>query len=412
MPESLHTESLQTESLHTESVQPGSVQPESQKSERHEIRGYDAVRAAARDYENYSSDLQGDRDVRDYRQLPLEADPPRHTKFRAAVQPLFLSAAIEPKVGQFEELAHKLIEKITAQGGGDIPTDLALPYVIGCLTIIYNRPQDYDEWLSWGPDVWMAEAYAAGTLTPTDQSAQRERNFEQSTQRSGATLERYLTRVFNHAQDNPNTDPDTMDVWDSVSQLVVDDIPLTRKEMHGIANVLLAGGRDTVIKLITGITWHLTTNATDREHLTEHPESHNSAIAEFARYLSPLPKMERIPASARPADGSPADPEDYVLLSFVSANHDRGVWPDANVLDIHRDRKPHVAFGFGRHSCMGMNITEHESRAFLRVLLSNWPNWELDGEARINWITEGEGDTQFTAINHFESVPVRVAGTA
>ena len=34
--------------------------------------------------------------------------------------------------------------------------EIALPYVIGCLTIIYNRPQDYDEWLAWGPDVWTA----------------------------------------------------------------------------------------------------------------------------------------------------------------------------------------------------------------------------------------------------------------
>ena len=45
---------------------------------RKEITGYHEVRAAARDYETYSSDLQGDRDVRNYRQLPLEVDPPRH----------------------------------------------------------------------------------------------------------------------------------------------------------------------------------------------------------------------------------------------------------------------------------------------------------------------------------------------
>ena len=88
--------------------------------ERKEIRGYDAVRNAAKDFETYSSDLLGDRDVRTYRQLPLEADPPRHTSFRSAVQPLFLSAAIEPKVGQFEALARKLISELTARGGGEI----------------------------------------------------------------------------------------------------------------------------------------------------------------------------------------------------------------------------------------------------------------------------------------------------
>ena len=60
---------------------------------RKEIRGYNEVREAARDWETYSSDLLGDRDVRDYRQLPLEADPPRHTKFRMALNPVFSPGA-------------------------------------------------------------------------------------------------------------------------------------------------------------------------------------------------------------------------------------------------------------------------------------------------------------------------------
>ena len=54
--------------------------------ERREVRGYEAVRAAARDFATYSSDLIGDRHARDYRQLPLEADPPRHTALRKALQ--------------------------------------------------------------------------------------------------------------------------------------------------------------------------------------------------------------------------------------------------------------------------------------------------------------------------------------
>ncbi|MEY2674133.1 MAG: hypothetical protein RLZZ514_698, partial [Actinomycetota bacterium] len=53
------------------------------------ITGNANVRAAARDYERYSSDLQGDADVRDYKQLPLEVDPPLHTDIRALIAPWF-----------------------------------------------------------------------------------------------------------------------------------------------------------------------------------------------------------------------------------------------------------------------------------------------------------------------------------
>ncbi|MFM5967625.1 MAG: hypothetical protein ACKOQ8_01115, partial [Micrococcales bacterium] len=72
---------------------------------RQEIRGYLEVREAARDFQTYSSDLLGDRDVRTYRQLPLEADPPRHTQFRSAVQPLFMSDAIAVHRPAFAEHA-------------------------------------------------------------------------------------------------------------------------------------------------------------------------------------------------------------------------------------------------------------------------------------------------------------------
>ena len=363
--------------------------------ERKEIRGYDAVRNAAKDFETYSSDLLGDRDVRTYRQLPLEADPPRHTSFRSAVQPLFLSAAIEPKVKDFEALAKKLFDELNENGGGDITTDIALPFVIGCLTIIYNRPQDYAEWLAWGPDVWTAESHSSGATEH---------------KRDGATLQAYLDRVFDAAAANVVTDPAKQDVWDVVSQLVVDGQPVSREEMQGIANVLLAGGRDTVIKLLTGLSWHLISNPADRMFLAENQDWFNRTIAEMVRFLSPLPKMERVLEADRTAKDQDRDPNKYVLLSFVSANHDKSIWPDSDRVDIHRDRKPHLAFGFGRHSCMGMNITEHEAGAFLRVLLNNWPNWIFDGEPEIDWaIAEDANGDEIKFIDRFKSLKVKTA---
>jgi cytochrome P450 len=363
--------------------------------DRKEIRGYDAVRNAAKDFDTYSSDLLGDRDVRTYRQLPLEADPPRHTSFRSAVQPLFLSAAIEPKVEKFEALARKLISEITARGGGEIAGEVSLPFVIGCLAIIYDRPQDYDEWLSWGPDVWTADSHSSGATEHV---------------RDGATLQAYLDRVFDAAQADIVTDADQQDVWDVVSQLQVDGGPISRDEMQGIANVLLAGGRDTVIKLLTGLTWHLVANEADREFLKSNQDWFNRTIAEMVRYLSPLPKMERVLPKDRTPNDADRNVDNYVLLSFVSANHDKNIWPDHDVVDIHRERKPHLAFGFGRHSCMGMNITEHEAGAFLRVLLSDWPNWQFDGEPEIEWShAEAADGSPIRYIDRFKSLKVKVA---
>ena len=359
---------------------------------RTEIRGYDAVRSAAKDFQTYSSDLLGDRDVRNYRQLPLEADPPRHTQFRQAVQPLFMSEAIAKHKEAFQGHAKRLIAAIASRGGGEIASELALPYVIGCLTIIYNRPQDYEEWLSWGPDVWTAEVHRSGTVSEESERAHRERNFDVASDRDGKVLQDYLDRVFDHAESQVVTDPARQDVWDYVSQIVINDQKITRPEMQGIANVLLAGGRDTVIKLVTGLVWHLMQNPSDRDFLASNPEWFNRTIAEMVRYLSPLPKMERVLAEDVHIPDAERDTSRYVLLNFVSANHDRDVWPDADRIDIHRERKPHLAFGLGRHSCLGMNITEHEVGALLTVLLESWPDWTFDGEPEIVWADDLDKD--------------------
>jgi cytochrome P450 len=75
---------------------------------------------------------------------------------------------------------------------------------------------------------------------------------------------------------------------------------------------------------------------------------------------------------------------------------------------MHRERKPHLAFGFGRHSCMGMNITEHEAGAFLRVLLNDWPNWKFDGDPEIEWATAQAVDgSEIKFIDRFKSLRVK-----
>lgn len=340
-----------------------------------EVHGYQAVRLAARNYDAFSSDLLGEQDVRTYRQLPLEVDPPAHAMYRDALQPFFMGAAVSVHTEAFERIARRLIQRLNALGGGNVPRDIALPFTMGCLAEVYRRPQDLDEWVSWGPEVWLAEAYAAG-------------DDRHSAPRSAATLQAYLDRVLSAAYQRAEDGEGPADIWDNVVRLDLERRVPTMEESYGIANLLLAGGRDTVIKVITGIVWHLIQSPADRDFLTETPTAHARAIAEFVRYLSPLRKIERVQKQHIDGVETGAELGEHVLLNFASANHDPTAWTTPSELDIHRPRQPHLGFGFGRHSCMGMNVAEIEIKAFLRVLLAEWPRWEFDGDPQIEWVTE------------------------
>ncbi len=319
------------------------------------IRGHKELREALRDTATYSSDLQGDADVRDYRQIPLEVDPPRHHLYRAALSPFFVKPTIEKLIPEFRKISQELIEEFFASGG-DVVSQLALPLVMHNLGVIYNRPQDVQEWISWGPDVWTA----AGP------------------QRSGEVLHKYLDAIYEEALTKKFDD-----VWWQVAHLEIEGEVISQEEFRGIAGVLLAGGRDTVVKLLTGIIWHLGSSQRDLEYLRENPAGIDGAIQELLRFLTPLPAMNR---TTTPESLHSDLPEDrYVQVSFISGNFDESIFENPHKIDIKRGRIPHLSFGFGPHTCLGNHIAEIEARVFLETLLESGFNWSIDAKSKIRF---------------------------
>jgi len=315
------------------------------------IVGHKAVREALRDTETYSSDLQGDSDVRDYRQLPLEVDPPRHHLYRVALAPYFVKPSIELLIPEFKKHTEALVADFFANSSLEVGRDLALPLVMKNLGVIYNRPQDVAEWISWGPDVWTAE----------------------SEKRDGKVLHRYLDAIYEEALQQKNDD-----IWNKIAHLEINDVQVSADEFRGIAGVMLAGGRDTVVKLFTGIMWHFGNHPQDLKLLRTRPELIGSAIQEFLRFLTPLPVMNRtlVPESS----GLELPDNRYVGISFISGNFDETVFADPFQIDFNRGRNPHLSFGFGPHTCLGNHIAEIEAKVFLEALLNSGKNWKISSE--------------------------------
>lgn len=330
------------------------------------ILGHSAVRAALRDTETYSSDLQGDADVRNYRQIPLEVDPPRHHLYRSALAPIFVRPKIQSLEPNFAQLAQKILGDFSKNGGGDFIGEVALKYVIGCLGEIYDRQQDVAEWLSWGPDVWTADKHG----------------------RSGEKLHSYLDRVYEEVQ---NTD--TSDVWNFVANLEIGGQKIGYEEFKGIAGVLLAGGRDTVVKLLTGCAWHFVRNPQDGKAILSGEASLENAIQEILRVFTPLPAMLRVTEDQKHLSDTERDPAKFIAVDFASANYDSEVFENPEQIDIYRKRIPHLSFGFGPHTCIGSHIAETEAKVLLGQILPIIETWHFDHEPEIAW--QEVGTTNF-----------------
>ncbi|HYF45659.1 MAG TPA: cytochrome P450, partial [Acidimicrobiales bacterium] len=70
-----------------------------------------------------------------------------------------------------------------------------------------------------------------------------------------------------------------------------------------------------------------------------------------------------------------------VIAHVGSANHDETRWDRSEEFDIHRDPKPHAAFGFGPHMCLGMHLARMEMRVAVGAVLDRLPGIHLDPDA-------------------------------
>jgi cytochrome P450 len=72
---------------------------------------------------------------------------------------------------------------------------------------------------------------------------------------------------------------------------------------------------------------------------------------------------------------------DLVHTIIGSANHDESRWPDPETFDIFRPQRPHMAFAFGAHVCLGQHLARMETRVALNAILDRLPELRFDPEA-------------------------------
>lgn len=343
-----------------------------------EIASHAEVKAAARDWERFSSDLQGDPDVRTYRQLPLEVDPPAHAAYRSIIAPVFARSAVLAHERELDAVAAGLVERFAARGSVEAIQELAIPMVGASIAWAFGRGHDAAELASWGMESW--ETRPDGT-------------------RDSTRLDAYVARVLDEAAAQPGDDAFSRIVAGSI-----DDRPLTRLEQVGMANLILAGGRDTVIHLLGGFMWALASRPDERARLRAHPEALPRAIDELVRFLSPLPRMERRATEAVEGDWGRASAGDIVVLGFARANHDPTVFAAPDELRFDRASNPHVGFGNGPHTCVGLQLARLEALVFGRALLAAVPAWRLRPDARMATAEVGSS----TVPVRFDALPLEV----
>lgn len=311
------------------------------------VLGHRDLKAAARDWETFSSDapfrvpIPAEHRYRSVRQLPIETDPPDHRDYRDIVREPFSRATATRITPDIRAVVDELLDAALAGEATEVVRAFALPLQARSLALMLGRPPgDAEQWITWGIDVFK---------DTTDAS-----------EGHADDLDQYLEGVIEAAVDEPGDD-----FFGLLARGQLHGRALTRNEMLGFANLVFAGGRDTVINLVSNALAHLCDHPESLAALRDDPLRARAATEELLRFYSPLTLLGRVARHDTEVHGCPVGHDQRIALAYASANRDETVFDRAGdcVLDRHPNR--HVAFGHGPHTCLGAPL----ARAIMTTLL-------------------------------------------
>ena len=317
------------------------------------ILRYRDVIAAAQDYGTYSSDapfripIPSEERVRAVRQLPIETDPPEHADYRAIVQPFFNVSARPRLTEDVGVLISGMLGAVTDAGPVEVVREFALPLQSRALALLLRMSREAaDEWIGWSLNVF------AGP--------------EGHSEEKGNVLDRYLHRQFDRAESETGTKSASGDdFFGTLSRAKFRGRPLTREEMVGFANLVFAGGRDTVIAAVSMTLAHFATHAEDLRKLQGDPLLARMAAEEIVRVASPLTLIARVCPRDTDVHGIDVAADGRAALCWASANRDETVFESPEEFIVDRKSNPHLAYGAGPHRCLGATY----ARLLLRTLI-------------------------------------------
>jgi cytochrome P450 len=356
------------------------------------VTGYEEARAVATD-PRFSSQRVYDRMHRmalgedeespfsaDFAMNLLNLDPPDHTRLRKLVAKTFTSRAIAPLRPRIEQIADELLHAMAGQDSVELLKAYAYPLPIRVITELLGVPfDDRDQFTQWSKTMVDGGATeAAGVATM---------------QMAG-----YLHGLIVAKRETPTDD--------LLSQLVhasEDGHQLSPSELIAVSVVLLIGGFETTVNLISGGVLSLSQHPDQLALLRADRSLMPTAIDEFLRHETPnILSSPRYTTEQVEIAGVVIPAGDFVMVSWLAANRDPARFTDPDRLDITRPMGGHLGFGHGLHFCLGAPLARLEGEIAFGRLLDRFADIEvLSAVDDLRW-------RDSTAMHGLESLVLRL----
>jgi cytochrome P450 len=320
------------------------------------ISRYDDVVEASKDWETFSSQRKGNlfSDASFPQRIgnsPGTSDPPRHTDLRRLVSKALSPKFIASLEIEMRKLAQDLISKFKSKQSFEIQWEFSYPFTISTIGAMLGVPAQQT------PS--FIEAWSKRLLLTDEQ--QSDPKF------MGAFMKErtdFCIALAKDKKENPGED-----VISQLLGLEMNGVSLSVEEAGIFAMTMIgASFRSMTMALACSIN----TLSKHQDQLAELHDDHSlipAMIEETLRYDGSTVGFLRTTTTDVEVRGTMIPANASVFLCFAAANFDEEQFPNAGLFDIHRKDNKHLAFGTGRHTCLGAVMARLMMRVALEELL-------------------------------------------
>jgi hypothetical protein len=292
----------------------------------------------------------------------IAMDDPEHARLRKMVTGTFTVRRTEELRLSIQRIVDDLIDRLLAGGRpADLVAGFALP--VPSLVICELLGVPYAD-----HDFFQRTSKALISRSTTAEQAQ---------QAQGELLD-YLDDLVGRKLAGPGDD-----LLSRVAAEQVRTGQLSQRELASMGVLLLIAGHETTANMIALGTYALLTHpdqlARVREASTaDDPKLIGNAVEELLRYLTIVHTgRRRVALEDIEIGGQVIRAGEGIVIPSEAGNRDDAVFADPDALDVTREGRRHVAFGYGVHQCLGQPLARVELQVVYSTLYRRIPGLAL-----------------------------------
>lgn len=300
----------------------------------------------------------------------VDEDPPDHAPKRNALRERLHGKIVQTYEPQIRELVTRKLDGIVDRGEADLVRDFVHEIPAWVIFQLMGVPE---------ADMEMVREYAKGNgkfgfgIPTDDEQVQDAKGIAKYWEYAKRHVDARLDAVTSN-----NAGEDIMSHYIQRMREFEDGRLFSVPDCYTLMLQLLFAGHETTTNSAGNSFRALLEHRDQWDAICADPSLIPAAVDECLRFATPVPHWRRTTLKPLTIGDVTIPAGETVMIALASGNHDDNVFPHGDQLDIHRaNARRHLAFGRGRHRCLGEQLALLELKVILEELTRRLPHVQL-----------------------------------